>query len=758
MIHSTSSTGQSSRMPPFGLYPVARHHLYGGRTKPRVYSTKDFQDDHSPPASKEVAVGSHPANGGATHSKRVIAEKEKKRQSTSDKNAELERLLDRAEAMVNKEGQTTKKKKDKKNHSCTEQGVDGATGASGDIPLLPSTHEVDKTGVDQDRRAHRKRKRQREAYAAKARSVNEEYLAGRHLLENLLQHGSSQPKHPQQKSPTVERPIRKRTKRKSQSNQQEGAEQMHQSVMQSERSTIQQANHKSETSALTSFEAATEVPLQVPHDWIDGSDELKVKMHKKSQGNIALAGNDGSHSQDTRSTSKRTPIPLPRISSSFTPDNYTYGNAGAFSPEPTNVLVPETPPSRASKKTPVPLPQNIKGRDDTVATKSGRSRYRQTVLVSSPTPHVNVSAPSTAPAALESAHVASILPSVPNALTDANLQRFKKPMKEASKTRPRKKAGASTTTSVRTSSASMSILEAFARAGKPFVHSTADNDLFSVTNDKPNSSDESHEGVLMDAFTDKYRELTKTVNFEEAEVYLEEHLEWYSNNNDGPAPCLNKMTGCSAKKEELLRLSRQDGLENLAQLDTHEDDLAQLEAACNQAQRAEDLLMLATRARMPVPIGYTEGTWTLYCPKYAKNHFDRYGYGQRTLVISCIAGFRNKNTFTARMQLPPRTMAFSILSFQTPPHASFRPITIKTASEGYTMDIIFLGNGFLHLRADLGRLLTGATRKPHEGNYVMEFIGVHENATQWWSVKNDEDKQGEDRSMVANHIGHEMDW
>ncbi|KAL1591437.1 hypothetical protein SLS60_011936 [Paraconiothyrium brasiliense] len=721
-------------MPPFGLYPVPRHHIYGGRTKPKTYNTNDFQDQdqdapaasaRDPPVDMDGKVG--------------------------EKNAELERLLNRAEALSDKDGRS-RKKKDKKKHRHSGTGTHDAADAT-DVTSAPprKTQQAHKSGADQGGRSDKKRKRDSE------RLVNEEYLAGL----QVLRFGSSPPKPSRHDAQAKEHLSKKKTKRKRQSIQQTATEHtLSAPVKGSDQGRAQKAKRKTHTAVPVSSQAVAEhspapLPLSVPHDWIDGSDELKVKVYKERQANMDLASSPTTPSPIPIRTPKQTPIPPPQLS--YEPTTKLLGTKIRKNSEEglqrSKVLVPETPPSKAPKRTPVPLPPNLMLRNDIVATAHKPAKtYRQTVLVSSPSPTPNGDFPVSAPAPLKSSEVVPELPSVPNALTDANLRSFKKPLIEGTKPRPRTKTGTSTATSLRTSSASMSILEAFARVGKPYVHPAAEKDTFIITSDRLKTLHEDREEVPLDVFTARYREVTNFINFDEEDQYLEEHLDWDAKHNGDPAPCLHKMTGCSAKKEELLRLSKEEDMEVLGQLDTSGENTAKLEEASNHAQRAEDLLMLATRARIPVPIGCVEGRWTLYCPKYAETHFDRYGYGQRSLTISSIAGFKHKNSFTARMQLPPRTMAFSILAFQTPPHASFRVTTIRTASEGYTMDIVFLGNGFLHLRADLGRLLAGTIRKPQEHNHAMEFIGVHDRATRWWSENKDEVEE-EGRKLSAKYDG-----
>jgi hypothetical protein len=767
-------------MPPFGLYPVPRHHMYGGRTKPRTYNTNDFQDDQGSAAASEPALP--PSMDGASESqsaagetetkKKKAARKEKKRQRmlsvNADKNAELERLLDSAEAVPDKEGlstMTTKKKKDKKKHRRSEGDASQVTSAP-----PPRSQKADTDDAGHERCSEKKRKRESEAHSATANAqlANEEYLAVQQL-DSLIRFGSLPPKHPRPEAQAVQKPSKKRTKRKSQSTEQNPAATVQSAqVAGPDQSSVSKAKRKVQTAVPVPSKAAAEhrlarvpspvpspVPLPVPRDWIDGSDELKAKEQKKDQRNKGLISNVVTPSPVPVQVTKQTPIPFPQLLQA--PTTKSTGTKPRKNSEEglphSNVLVPETPPSKTPKKTAVPLPPSSKARYGTVATRYMPSKdHHQTMLVSSPTPNGDVPAPSIAPPALEFSQAVPKLPSVPHALTDANLRSFKRPLTDGTEPEIRAKIATSSVTSFPTSSGSISILEAFARVGKPHVRPIAERDPFVTTNDKQKALQEGRERIPHDVFSEKYREVTKIVDFDEEDQYLGEHLEWDAKHNQDAVPCLHKMTGCSAKKEELIRLSKEQNMEILAQLDTPGDDVARLDEATNQAQRAEDLLMLATRARIPVPIGYIEGKWTLYCPKYADTHSDRYGYGQRSLTIHAIAGFKHKNTFTARMHLPPRTMAFSILAFQIPPHASFRATTVKTASEGYTMEMVFLGNGFLHLRADLGRLLTGTIRKPHEDNHVMEFLGVHDQATQWWSEKKDV-VEDEGRLLLAKYDG-----
>ena len=238
----------------------------------------------------------------------------------------------------------------------------------------------------------------------------------------------------------------------------------------------------------------------------------------------------------------------------------------------------------------------------------------------------------------------------------------------------------------------------------------------------------------MEEFIERYRAVQKAVNFSDEQDYLSSAIKWRKDNNAlGDLPCLGiKASGCNTKREQVLRLSREDPSDFLKVLVTTEADHAVLEDAKARSSAAESLLSMSITARVPVPIGKLEGVWELYCPQYSETHIDKYGYGQRTLTLFSMAGFNESHAYTARLSIPPRSMLFSILSFSVPPHASFRTTTVKTSAEGYKMDLVFLGNGYLQLRVDLSLLLSGKPTETKEGKrVVMEVVGVHERAVVW---------------------------
>ncbi|KAF2134005.1 hypothetical protein P153DRAFT_392627 [Dothidotthia symphoricarpi CBS 119687] len=456
------------------------------------------------------------------------------------------------------------------------------------------------------------------------------------------------------------------------------------------------------------------------------------------------------------SVPKRTPIPLPHNMDVRRPSILRKSQQSVAPNEQTSsqVLVVETPPSKSTNRavtiTKPPIPFNLPQRS--VSTTPGHNKSK----------HVPLSSPSTdgdqtsafTPVALPTTHKLAIKPNGRVSLTTSNLMRYTEPLNDEPKPRPRAASvAASTAVSTVSSGSSMSIKEAFARISKPYSRSGAEIDPFVVPEVKKKTHRETHEEASLGAFTEHFRTARKTVNFTDEREYLNAHLDWrVQNDAAGPLPCLGLATGCNAKRETVLRLHKEDTPDVLKVVVTTDGDLNALEDAKQRSTEAETLLELAVAARIPVPIGRVEGVWTLFCPKYSDTHVDKYGFGQRTLTIHSIAGFRDQNAYTARLSIPPRSMLYTILSFSMPPHASFRTTTIKTAVEGYKMDVVFLGNGYLQLRVDLNLLLRGKPTETAEGKPMyMEFVGVHEHAVKWREEKDELEEVG--RKLFAKYDG-----
>ncbi|KAH7132379.1 hypothetical protein B0J11DRAFT_577300 [Dendryphion nanum] len=257
-----------------------------------------------------------------------------------------------------------------------------------------------------------------------------------------------------------------------------------------------------------------------------------------------------------------------------------------------------------------------------------------------------------------------------------------------------------------------------------------------------------HQEAKMAEFNEKFLRLQKTMNFAHEREYLDQYFDWIiSNKSEYALPCLSLGSGCNAKKEEIIRLAKLENLDT-EMLNKEVGSRSVIEDANDKTLQAEQFLMLAIQACVPIPLGRIDGQWTLYCPKYAEDHFDRYGCGRRTISISSILGFKDKTYFTARINLPPLQRVCSLKTFSVPPHASFRSTTLHTVEENYKLDIIFLGNGYLQMRVDLGLLLRGKPTEAVNGKVVyMEFIGVHEKAMNWMAIKDEVMDENNERGL-----------
>jgi hypothetical protein len=464
-----------------------------------------------------------------------------------------------------------------------------------------------------------------------------------------------------------------------------------------------------------------------------------------------------------------TPVPVPPQSHHFVP--------GAMSePQPkkskagrdnSHVLVAETPPSQMPR-TPATTRQSAIPFSLTQATPSATIKPKKskspTVDISSP--EVSNHAPASAPAKLAKAEKAIVgsqgsvnpLTSSQMSFTASNLMSYKQPLNDNPKPRPRGRAAsvATSTTSSASSSTHMSIKDMFLRVGKPYTDPiTSSQEVAAAAKKKKAVPPETHDETDLHSFTAAYKASQKTVNFTEETEYLAEYLDWASSSAAaGLLPCLNKATGCSTKNETILRLQKADPSNVLKLLLTNETETKAAEEAIVRCREAETFLTYSIAARVPVPIGRVEGVWKLYCPKYADAHVDKYAFGQRSLTISSIAGFRTRSSaYTARLSIPPRSLAYTVMAFEAPPHASFRTTVLHTAAEKYKLEIMFLGNGYLKLRVDLNLLLKGKSveGKGKKAEGVWEFLGVNEKAVVWREEVDELEVEG--RKLCAKYDG-----
>jgi hypothetical protein len=351
-----------------------------------------------------------------------------------------------------------------------------------------------------------------------------------------------------------------------------------------------------------------------------------------------------------------------------------------------------------------------------------------------------------------------------NPLTTANLTHFKQPLSDTPKPRPRGRRSASeapsTSSSSSSTSTSRSIRDMLMRPAKPYTRPSDEQSPFNKK--KKAAHVEKHDEANLATFTSTFATLQRTINFTHEAEYLDEYTEWlFDSEASGPLPCLKQASGCTSKSEQLLSLQRTDPSSALKVIITNKREAEATASDIVRAQTASTFLRYCIQTRVPLPLGCIEGTFKLYCPKYTATHVDKYGFGQRTLTISSIAGLNPlSGAYTARLSIPPRSMAYAIQAFEAPPHASFRTTMLKTVAEGYKMDVMFLGNGYLKLRVDLQLVLTGKSAaetkagkghkaKAEEG--IWEFLGSCEKAVVWEPEVDELEREG--RRLLARYDG-----
>ncbi|KAF2832321.1 hypothetical protein CC86DRAFT_462642 [Ophiobolus disseminans] len=456
----------------------------------------------------------------------------------------------------------------------------------------------------------------------------------------------------------------------------------------------------------------------------------KKQKNKKDKSRTSLNTNDTvstSNVQKTASpyasTPKKTPVPFPQQSSlqKTSAMGSPVEHRKLLAPRESKVLVTETPPSQMPReatpgwKTPIPfsMPKEVGAMTERKKSKTVSGNFA--------TSSSAVEQPSSAPAALFRTKKDAIEPSSQDDLTSSNLLRYTAPLNDDPKPRPRARESSVS------SASSMSIKDAFARMGKHSPTSSGElNPFFTPSSRKPKA--ETHAESSAHTFAKSFLLAQATVNFSGEAECLRDHLSLRATNAAaGPLPCLKSATGCNAKSEQVLRLMRDENSTLLKFSVCTDAEQASFDAAIAACIEAERFLSNAIAARVPVALGKLEGVYTLYCPKYAASHVDRYGFGQRTLSISRPSGFKSNSNYTARLAVPPSPVACTLLAFTPPPHASFRVTTLTTSAEGYTMGLVCLGNGYVLLRVDMGLLLTGKkSAVGGEGDVCMEFLGVRE--------------------------------
>ncbi|KAH7069482.1 hypothetical protein FB567DRAFT_224928 [Paraphoma chrysanthemicola] len=714
-------------MPPYGLYKVPQHHRYGNAPPARrhVYNTMDFQDDKpQPKPSKAVIDEAARSMNGMADEEHKKKDKKKKKKKSLDATAENEinGLPGPATApasastlhLSGDDRKKSKKKKDKEAHSADEPGQKRKRLSEADAQPYPSgeaetgdhassievVQPESKTAPTKVTEISSKKKKDKGAHgvhgSSKKRKRLSEADAQPHPSDEagIGDSGSGieavQPESETAPAKVTENSSKKRKKDK----------------------------RRDSGPAKPTTTAALNVSDKVIKDQAGNQRESLSTEPVSSQSKAPTATES-----PYITTPKQTPIPVPppqkstlRVSSTTDSPQHPHTPRGGGVSE---ILVRETPtsqmPQQASAEWKTPIPFSLAA---ALGTNTGSKPSKFDETRQQPSDSVSAAQSITAKEGLE--HEAP-------ALTTANLRRTQ-PL--SNKSRPRPSGRAASVSSI----SSMSIKDAFARISKPSSSPFPDYDPFfaprSEGKTKKRGAQKEASSHTVDFASVASAASQAKVDFTTELDYLHAHLRSKGMNDAaGPLPCLKNATGCSSKSEQALQLLREDDTNTVKLTICSDAEQNAFDHSVAAALEAERFLRNAIMAVIPVPLGKLEGVYSLYCPKYSSAHVDKYGYGQRILSIQRPSGFRAVNhTYTARLSLAPRPMAYSVLAFSAPLHASFRSTTLTTSEEGYALGLTCLGNGYVMLTMDLGLLLTGrkSERAGKEGSVCMEFLGVKE--------------------------------
>ncbi|KAH8726197.1 hypothetical protein GQ44DRAFT_758881 [Phaeosphaeriaceae sp. PMI808] len=655
-------------MPPFGLYSMPRNHLYGGSavtTAQRpVFNSLSFEQNEGTPTAATPTMNDVP--------------------SGKNKEKQTKKKERRSDAADTKEGDTTR-------------GKNTPTPSSANAKSEPKSVSTPSST--------KKRKRSSEVRVPPSALPcdspgHQDMMLGPEWLEKLKSSVGN-----------IQANFQRSPESRS-SNEMSLGEQK----KEKKKKRKEKLKHKRKEAHVRDNAVASSASVERVQGAVSGESVRKKKRKTKESEDVSIdAASTTMLSTAAVAAPKTTPVPLPLTCSS----RHTTMKAPNQSPtkvgrDVSNVLVTETPPSQMSQATPsvwkTAIPFSL-----SKPTTSARGEHKRVMSMdlTIPTSFDN-DEPSYTPAIFPKTNKVGE-PSTQDSLTSSNLLRYSAPLNDEPKPRPRRNAGSVS------SASSMSIKDAFTRMAKPSPTGTTESNPFFRPESKKKHQVETRKEADMIVFNTAFHATQQTVNFPAEQRYLAAHLSWRaSNNSAGPLPCLTIATGCSLKAEAALRITQ----DNNATKHPITNPTSAPQRAVTATLTAEFFLSNALSAKTPVPIGKLHGTYTLYCPNYTATHMDKYAYGQRTLSISRPAGFSG-TSYTARLMLPPRPMAFSILTFEPPPHASFRATRLTTAcAERYAMDLVCLGNGYVLLRLDMGLLLTG--KKSERGEVCMEFVGVRE--------------------------------
>jgi hypothetical protein len=723
-------------MPPNGLYPIGRFHQYGGApsSKPRtVYNTKDFENDIEAPPAAAIIEGAALAVDGL---REKLGEQEMPKERKKSKKRSLGAVTEQPEDMVEKKKKQKKAKKNSLLMTTEAQNDDKhrsptAPVAAGEQAIISGPKSKKSKGKEAGEGATatkptgKKRKRETEqqpappvadstllpAGQAKDNSVAlpdwlqqlQSVLGTTTTTINALQDSNLLTQVPMKPA----KPTKKKVKVTSKSDESGSTVAK---PLQTDTNAILTTNEpapaavkpKTKSKKVEPDDSSKDKTLVIPSSSAPSVPSKYAFLVKQSP--VPLPEING-----LPSTPKKTPLPLSQTS--------THQRWVVNGSDTSEIIVTETPPSHMPRVTPnswkTPVPFNLDG-----GLSGGREKSTNVpkITFSSPTTINSVQPRSSAPMTPFVNSQEDSIPGSQASLTSSNLERYSQPLSDEPKDRPRKRAS-----SITSSLSSYTIQEAFSRVRLKSIAASPDQH-------KKKYHPETHEEADTKTFKSAYRVLQKCVNFTQEEEYLETHLAARAiYDTSGPLPCLRSGTGCTAAGEQKVLLAKEDTRKFLKAILSTEAEQAAFDLAVRSTLEAEKFLRMTIAARIPVSIGKIEGVYTMYCPKYSATHVDK-NSSKRTISIARPRGFKS-DTYTAVLTVPPRAGFQSTLAFTAPPHASFRMTRLTISKDQGELDIAFLGNGYLLVKMDLGRLIRGKKTKTEKGeDSYMEFFCVKEEA------------------------------
>ncbi|KAJ5064705.1 hypothetical protein PSV09DRAFT_2250004 [Bipolaris maydis] len=425
-----------------------------------------------------------------------------------------------------------------------------------------------------------------------------------------------------------------------------------------------------------------------------------------------------------------------------------------------DVLVVETPPSHMSK-TPVtatPRQPAIPFPHLRTLFSTSKSSMEPTPAANTSTKHVISSQGSVNPLTSSQASMDSLPNTRPPAFTASTLSCYKQQLNEKPKGRPRRRQRAiseALSSSSDSTSTTQSVLDMLTRVPKPYGSTSENPFSYSKKKKEKNKGDEKHVEADSETFEKAFKVLQRTVNFTDEEEYLAVYQKVLEQSKKAQLPCLKSATGCSFRVHDAASSSL------FSPAGALEKPSADTLDSTQRAEAAETFLRHAIAARVPVPLGRITGVWRLYCNEYTGQHVDKYSAGMRTLTITSPSSYQGTPLYTARLHIPPRSMAFVVAPFAAPPHAGFRATRMKLAHEGYAMEMVFFGNGYARVSADVGLLLSGKhgtggqveSAGKNRGYGIWHFLAVHERPLYWEPEVDELEVEG--RKLFAAYDGVE---